>query len=157
MPYIIDGNNLIGASPEMSLEDSEAKEKLTEILNKYQMTRNNNIILIFDGPSETSGSKKELNNKFTVIYCPEAKSASEKIKSQLTNYNNFKDVVLITSDKELKKFGKNKGAKVINAIEFYYELKRFNRINGKKEESQKRIDAELSDNEVDQWMKIFDN
>ena len=30
-------------------------------------------------------------------------------------------------------------------------------IYGKKEENQKRIDAQLSDMEIDHWLKIFDD
>ena len=79
--------------------------------------------------------------------------ASGLVGSNCMNY--FKDVTLVTSDRELKNFAKKKGAKTVNSIEFYFELKRFNRFSGKKEESQKRINTALSDTEVDQWMKIF--
>ncbi len=56
----------------------------------------------------------------------------------------------------MKDIAKKKGAKVINSIEFYYELKRVYRATGRIEMKQKRIDTELSDGEVDQWLKIFD-
>ncbi|MCK5221775.1 MAG: NYN domain-containing protein, partial [Candidatus Aminicenantes bacterium] len=94
--------------------------------------------------------------KIVIKYPPIGDSADDEIKRILNGYTYFRDVVLVTSDRELKDVAKKKGAKVINSIEFYYELKRVYRATGRIEMKQKRIDAELSDGEVDQWMKIFD-
>jgi predicted RNA-binding protein with PIN domain len=157
MPYIIDGDNLIGSCPDISLEDPQGRERLVQVIKNFQENRNNNVTIVFDGTPENGLHREELNAKFCVRYPSNGSSADDEIKHILDGYQQFKDVVLVTSDRDLKTFAKKKGAKTINSIEFYFELRRISRISGIKEESKKRIDASLSDNEVDHWMKIFDS
>lgn len=156
MPYIIDGDNLIGSSPDIVLEDPEARSKLIYIVQKFQENKNSNVTLVFDGEPENGVQREDINTKFCVRYPQYGNSADDEIKNILEGFHYFKDVTLVSSDRELKAFAKKKGAKTINSIEFYFELKRFSRASGKVEESKKRIDAELSDGEIDQWMKIFE-
>jgi len=156
MPYIIDGNNLIGSSPDISLEDSNSRKEIIAIVRKFQKKKNSKIIVVFDGEPDTFSSEENPAGKIIVKYPPIGDSADDEIKRILEGYIYFKDVVLVTSDRELKDVAKKKGVKVINSIEFYYELKRVYRATGRMEMKQKRIDTELSDGEVDQWMKIFD-
>lgn len=156
MPYIIDGDNVIGSSPDISLEDPKARPKLIHIIKKFQENKKNNVIIVFDGEPENGVQREDICEKFCVRYSLAGHSADDEIKRVLDGFNYFKDVIVVTSDRELKTFAKKKGAKVINSIEFFFELKRVSHIHGKKEESKKRIDAELSDSEVEQWMKIFE-
>lgn len=157
MPYIIDGNNLIGSSPDISMEDPESRSKLIYIVRKFHENKKNNITLVFDGVPANGVRKEDICSKFCVLYPPDGSTADEEIKRILNGYHYFKDVTLVTSDRDLKSYAKKKGAKTVNSIEFYFELKRISRHHGKKEEKQKRIEAELSDREVDHWMKIFDD
>jgi len=155
MPYIIDGNNLIGSSPDLSLEEEGARQKVVHIVRKFQQNRNNKVIVVFDGEPDGTAHRQELGPKFLVLYPRYGRSADDEIKRILNSYNDFRDVVLITSDRELKAFARRLGARTVNSIEFYFKLKREYRETGKREETQKRIDTRLSDQEVDQWMKIF--
>jgi predicted RNA-binding protein with PIN domain len=155
MPYIIDGDNLIGSSPDFSLDEPDARLRLRVIVEKFQEAKKSTVTLFFDGAPENGVQRENLGSKFCVRYPANGLSADDEIKQMLEGFNYFRDVVLVTSDRDLKTFAKKKGAKIINSIEFYYELKRLSRISGKEEEFRKRIDAELSDGEVDQWMKIF--
>lgn len=157
MPYIIDGNNLIGSSPDMSLEESGVRQKITHMVRKFQQNRNNKVIVVFDGEPEGTSHRQEMGPKFLVMYPRYGQSADDEIKHILDSYNDFRDVVLITSDRELKSYARKLGARTVNSIEFYFKLKREYRETGKREESQKRIDTRLSDQEVDQWMKIFND
>lgn len=155
MPIIIDGNNLIGASPDLELEDPTARSRLISIVRSYQERKRNKIILVFDGKPEHGLLTQQITEKLTIIYPRMDATADDEIKRVFANYNDYRNVILVSSDRELKKYAKQKGAKTINSIEFFYTLKRFLRQSGKKEETQKRINIELSDGEIDQWMKIF--
>ena len=155
MPIIIDGNNLIGASPDLNLADPDAREKLISIVRSYQERKRNKIILVFDGKPQHGLLTQQITEKLTVIYPRMDATADDEIKRVFDTYNDYRNVLLVSSDRELKKFAKKKGAKTINSIEFFYALKRSFHITGKKEESHKRINMELSDGEIDQWMKIF--
>ena len=139
MPYIIDGNNLIGTSPDIAIEDIDGREKITVLVEKFQNRKNNNVILVFDGEPKNAAYENTINGKFKVLYPRYGMSADDVIKNMLEEYTNFKDVILISSDRELKTFAKKKGAKTINSIEFYYELKRTYKIANKVEKNRKKI------------------
>ncbi|MCP5104766.1 MAG: hypothetical protein GY950_15380 [bacterium] len=156
MPYIIDGNNLVGCAPDISLDDPEARAKILFVVGKFQENKKCNVIVVFDGEPAGGVRREEVSSKFTVLYPKDGNSADDEIRELLDGFNYFKDVVLVSSDRQLKTCARKKGAKTVNSIEFYFELKRFTHIYGKKEETRKRINTELSDSEVDQWLKIFD-
>ena len=155
MPYVIDGNNLVGCAPDISLDDPQAGAKIVTIARNFQENKKCSVIVVFDGRPRNGMRREELSARFTVMYPREGSSADEEIREILSGFNYFKDVVLVTSDRKLKDFAREKGAKTINSIEFYFELKRLSLISGVKEENLKRINTELSDREVDQWLKIF--
>jgi predicted RNA-binding protein with PIN domain len=155
MPYIIDGNNLVGSAPDIPPGDPEARTKILYLVEKFQEGKKNNIIVVFDGEPHTGVRRQELSSRFSVLYPQYGNTADDEIREILDGFTSCKDVVLVSSDRALKTMAREKGARTINSIEFYYELKRFSHIRGKKEASQKRIDAEISDREIDLWMKIF--
>jgi len=157
MPVIIDGNNLIGSSPDIRLSEPGAREKIMHLLENYQNRKKCNLIIVFDGEPDTHTHNNVLKEKLTVIYPFYGNTADDEIKRLLDSYNDFKDVILVSSDSDLKSFAKEKGAKIINSIEFYFELKRIYREHGLKAENLKRINTKLSKTEVDQWLKVFRN
>ena len=140
----------------ISLEDPKARPKLIYIIRKFQENKKNNVTIVFDGMPENGVQREDISEKFCVRYPPAGSSADDEIKRILNGFSYFKDVIVVTSDRELRTYAKKKGAKIINSVEFYFQLKRISRIHGKKEETEKRIDAQLSDTEVEQWMKIFE-
>lgn len=145
----------MGCYPGITPGEPGARSRIREIVEKFQEKRNNNVTIVFDGEPEGGVRLREISPKFTVIYPRDGCTADEEIMELLDGLNYFKDVILVTSDRELKKYAREKGAKTINSIEFYFELKRYSAIHGNQEQKRKRIESELSDQEVDQWMKIF--
>ncbi len=156
MPYIIDGNNVIGSSPDIVLEDANSREKLVNLVRKFQRRKKNKVIVVFDGEPQSISQEENHTEKIVIKFPQMGNSADDEIKKILNGYNYFRDVILVTSDRELKTIAKKKGAKIINSIEFYYELKRTYRASGEIEMRQKRIDTKLSEGEVDHWLKIFE-
>ncbi len=156
MPYIIDGDNVIGSFPDILPEDPKSRPKLIYITRKFQENKKSNVTIVFDGKPENGVQREDISEKFCVLYPPAGSTADDEIKRILNGFSHFKDVIVVTSDRELRTFAKKKGAKIINSIEFYFQLRRILRIHGKKEETEKRIDAQLSGIEVEQWMKIFE-
>lgn len=156
MPYIIDGNNVIGSSPDISLTEDNSRSKLLTLVKKFQWRKKNKVIVVFDGEPENFSHEENPTEKIVIKYPIFGESADDEIKKILDSYNYFKDVILVTSDRELKNIARNKGAKTINSIEFYYELKRSYRASGEIEQKQKRIDTSLSEGEIDHWLKIFE-
>jgi len=155
MPYIIDGNNLIGCAPDFSLSDPEARGKMISLVRKFQESKNTKVTLVFDGEPQGSELHNPINSKLLVIYPRYGLTADDEIKRILENYQHVKETVLVTTDRELKTFAKEKGVRTVNSIEFYYTLKKAFVSQGRKEETLKRVNNRVSQNEVEQWLKIF--
>jgi predicted RNA-binding protein with PIN domain len=137
------------------LDDPSARKKILHLIRKYQETKNSNLIIVFDGGPDSVLTPEPAGPKVSVVFPGFGSSADDEIKKILDGYSDYRSVTLITSDRDLKSFAKDRGAKTVNSIEFYFELKRVYRINGAKEEKLKRIHSKLSEQEVDQWLKIF--
>jgi predicted RNA-binding protein with PIN domain len=90
-----------------------------------------------------------------VVYPRYGLTADDEIKRILDGYQQLKEIILVSTDRELKKYAKEKGARTINSIEFYFTLKKAFLSQGKKEETLKRVNTRVSQNEVEQWLKIF--
>jgi predicted RNA-binding protein with PIN domain len=157
MPYIIDGNNLIGCAPDFSLGDPEARGKMVAIIRKFQESRNTKVTVVFDGEPQGSERHNPINSKLTVVYPRYGLSADDEIKGMLENGQHAKETVLVTTDRELKSFAKEKGVRTVNSIEFYFTLKKAFVSQGRKEETLKRVNTRVSKSEVEQWLKIFHN
>jgi len=157
MPYVIDGNNLIGCAPDFSLGDPEARGKMVSLIRKFQESKNTKVTVVFDGEPQGSERLNPINSKLTVMYPRYGLSADDEIKRILENYQNVRDTILVTTDRELKSFAKDKGARTVNSIEFYFVLKKAFASQGKKEETMKRVNTRVSKNEVEQWLKIFNS
>lgn len=156
MPYIIDGNNLIGSDPDIPLNDLDGRKRIIESVRRFQERKNNKVVLVFDGKPDHGSRLQLISSRFTVIYPRLGESADMEIKKILEGYTYFKDVVLVSSDRELKTFARDKGARTVNAIDFLFELKKSFRAADKEDDKKERINQKLSDSEVDQWLKIFD-
>jgi len=157
MPYIIDGNNLIGCSPDIALNEPDSREKLIALVRKFYESKQTKVTIVFDGSPQSGLFRNTITPKFTIVYPTPGHSADDEIKKILKGYHHSNEVIVVTSDRELKNFAREIGAKTKNSIEFYYELKKACYQQGKQEETQKRIHASLSANEVDNWLKIFGN
>jgi predicted RNA-binding protein with PIN domain len=155
MAYIIDGNNLIGSAPDFSLADPESRGKIVSLIRKFQESKNTKITVVFDGEPQGSELKNPISAKLIVVYPRYGLTADDEIKRILDNYQQLKEVVLVTTDRELKKYAREKGARTINSIEFFFTLKKAFLFQGKKEETLKRVNTRVSQNEVEQWLKIF--
>jgi predicted RNA-binding protein with PIN domain len=156
MPYVIDGNNVIGSSPDLAqTETGSSRQKLIDLVVQFQKHRNNSVVLVFTGVLGDEVVPSSGDNRLSVVFPREGESIEERILDLLREYSNGRDLVLVSSDKKLKDFVREKGGRALNAIEFYFDLKRANRIQDRKDEKEKRIHNELSDHEVNDWMKIF--
>lgn len=145
--YLIDGNNVIGKSSFLKKLQSKAKqssrEKFALIVERYFVKRNAKVSLHFDG--HPKGQIKIAKGK--IIYS-ENLTADEMIKKEIERSKNPKNLVVITSDSNLKDFARKCSCKIISSEEL---LKQFNSSTSNEEES-KRIQELDNPNE---FKKLF--
>jgi predicted RNA-binding protein with PIN domain len=155
MPYLIDGSNLIGHSPHLKLADPQSKRRLVAQLAIFQETKRTKLILVFDGPPDHELVGEKFQRKELSILWPDMdESADTVIKRWVEKQTDLRHFYVVSSDREIKSFAKESGAKAMDCEEFHKllkaTLKEFKETNAMNKE-----DISLSPLEVDQWQKIF--
>ncbi len=154
MPYLIDGNNLIGTLPDLDLNDLESRHELIRRLLAFQKIKKTRILLVFDGPPDSSIPNITSVPLFKIHFPEEGKNADTVIKKLISQETDTRRFFVVSSDRDIKAFAKKNGAVRIDSREFHRELKRAL----KKYKKQRELDKDVSlptPLEVDHWKNIF--
>jgi len=119
--YIIDGNNLIGKIRSLVVlqrKDKQApREKLAHLVERYFSNKKVEVILNFDG----FANQKISVSKIKLVYSDKI-SADEKIKKQIEAERNKRNVVVISSDNNVREFAQVCGCEIISSEDFGKEI-----------------------------------
>lgn len=145
--YIIDGNNLIGKIKllyNLQKKDKQAsREKLAHLVDRYFANKKIEVILNFDG----FANQKINTSKIKLVYSDKI-SADEKIKKQIETETNKRNIIVISSDNNVREFAKVCGCEVILSEDFGKEITKSQNVDD--EESRiKAID------DIDTFKKMF--
>jgi predicted RNA-binding protein with PIN domain len=144
--YIIDGNNLIGNIRSLykiqGKDRNSSREKLTLIIERYFKNKKVKVYLHFDGFENVKLSL----SKGKIIYSDNVK-ADDKIRNQIEKIINRKNLILVSSDNELKNFAKVCRCQLINSGDFEKI------INEKKVENEEKSKIDSISN--DEIKKMF--
>ena len=146
--YIIDGNNLIGKIGDLhklqQKNKQASREKLAFILESYFLGKpNTKTSLHFDG---FPGQSIKIQN-IKIIYSGN-KIADDEIKSQIEHENNPRNLIIISSDLNLKEFARVCGCQWKSCEDFSKEITR----NSPDDEENRKIN-EMNN---DEFKKLFD-
>lgn len=157
MAYLIDGSNFIGYTSPSKLKDPRSKHDLVSKLLIFQRFRRTKIFLIFDGPLDLNlMTEKHQKKSFSVIYPPLGEDADMVIQKIILKQTDLRRFYVVSSDREIKSFVKEKGAKSLSCKEFDKKLKATLKEYRKLLETKKKA-ITLSPLEVNHWLKIFKN
>jgi uncharacterized protein len=150
VPILIDGHNLIGRMPFLSLQDPDDEEKLVRLFKSYRARTGKSIAVVFDPgiASALSGSRRE--GGVEVVFAPRHSSADAIIARRVQKSRNPRDYLVITSDSELANMVTRRGARVESSEDFVSELA------GLGDVEPDRGDVHLSSEEVEAWLSLFE-
>lgn len=155
MFVLIDGHNLIGKMPNISLSDFDDEEKLIYYVRRYQARINQNVIIFFDSGQNYNIGRKQTIGKITVIYAPVDKTADELIVNRLRKAKNPRQFLVVSSDRLIQREAKWAGAKVISSTKFAAQLNSLNTPLVDEGEVDLKADVNLSAEEVNEWLNFF--
>lgn len=156
MPYLIDGNNLLGHIAPFDFRDKGSKYRLVYELLIFQRMKRTKVLLVFDGaPDAKLMDKKFQKKKFSIIYPPLGQNADETIKDIISRQTDLRKFFVVSSDFEVKNFAKAKGARPLSSKEFSRELRKALKENRKAAELSKEV-SPLSRLELNHWLQIFE-
>ncbi len=147
MPFLIDGHNLIGQMPGLSLADPDDEQKLIEQLRAYLVRVNKKGVVIFDKGLPGGGGKWS-NSQLEVRFAPAPKTADDVIKDRLLREKNPRGLVVVSGDRELVDAAQRAGAAVRLPAKFISDMTTTAQAPSAKETG-------LSADEVEAWERAF--
>jgi uncharacterized protein len=150
MPYLIDGHNLIGQTPDLRLSDPDDEQQLIERLRAYLVRVGKKGTVVFD-KGLPGGAGKWSNSVLEVRFAPAPKTADDLIRARLRSDANPRGLIVVTSDHELAVAAQQAGARVIKSSDFARTLQH------KPESDKTSSDKEqgLSADEAAAWEEEF--
>lgn len=155
MAYLIDGNNVLGYTSSCGSKGASSRLQLIRQLAIFQKVKKSRVLLVFDGPPEPNfacGNPKK--NKFAVLSPPPGENADSLIKEFISGKTDVRRLTLVSSDRELRAFAREKGAKTLSSKEFHTQLKKVLGEYRKARELEKKDDP-LSPLTLRLWEEAF--
>ena len=148
MPYLIDGNNLLGVVLHRRRGDPETRSRLVSSLSRFARTKGCRILLFFDGPKEYE--LFPLASDLELFFSQE-READELILETLESSRNWGETLLVSADRELINYARGRKVSVLSPRSFFDQLLRFERgalVDAKPE-------PPLSERDLLQWQRLF--
>ena len=147
MPYLIDGHNLIGQTPGLSLADPDDERQLVEMLRAYLVRTRKKGAVFFDN-GQPGGSGNWSNSVLEVVFVRGPRTADDLIRQRLLSDTNPRGLTVVSGDQAVARAALAAHAQVESAAEFARQL------TSRPASLQKKQDG-LTKEEVLEWEKLF--
>lgn len=154
MPLLLDGHNVIGHSPDLSLSDPDDEMKLIARLKSLVARTGKQVTVVFD-PNPTDslphfGHSKERQGKLEIIYVAPGHKADDVIRDIVSETKDRKGLIVVTSDGAVASFTRQSGVRVQSSSEFIKEMQRV--LHRSTSTDEKPVAGKA---EVDEWADVF--
>ena len=154
MNYIIDGHNLIGKTPGLSLSMPDDEQRLIELLNLFGRGSRHKLEVYFDGaPAGQAGLRS--HGRVRAHFVSASSSADDAIKLRLRRLGkSAANWVVVSSDRSVQAAAHEAHAGVLSAEDFTRHVQAT--IQTRPDEGGDTANQPLSEAEVNEWLKIFE-
>jgi predicted RNA-binding protein with PIN domain len=121
MKIVIDGYNVLKQAMRSKQIDEQIKMNFLKRLDRYAQNKKHEIVVIFDG-GEHGLARKEFQGTVLVFYSGARESADDVIVRRLESLKEH-DVLLVSSDRELRQKAAQYSVDSIAALDFYELLR----------------------------------
>ena len=152
MPLLVDGHNLIGQIPGISLADANDEAKLVMLLRRYATAkRARQVFVVFD--HGVYGHPEQLDGYGVSCYFARSpRDADQELMRRIKKVAHPKEWTVVTSDRQVARVAADRGVQVISSQAFVAQLTT-PALQAAPEE--KPRDVKLSAEEIDEWMALF--
>jgi predicted RNA-binding protein with PIN domain len=153
MNYIIDGHNLIGKIPGLSLSMADDEQRLIELLNRFGEGTHHHLEVYFDGaPSGDAGPRSY--GRVKAHFVPAHLTADTAIRNRLVKLGRSSGSwVVVTSDRAVQGAAREVHAGVLRSEDFAALIE--NSLQARLAQNYEEADLPLSEAEVDEWLAVF--
>jgi hypothetical protein len=156
MHVLIDGHNLIGQIPDISLADPDDEAKLVLLLRRYALAkRGRQVIVVFD--RGVYGHPQTLNGyNVTCYFARSPQDADTQLMRRIQAIQRPGDWLVVSSDREVAWAARERGIRVMSAHEFAAQLRSSGTPNARRPHTEEKPrDVRLSEAEIAEWMRLF--
>jgi len=158
MAYLIDGHNLIGQLPDLSLKDPNDEAKLVQKLIGFAARQQKRIVVVFD--SGLPGGKSRLSTgQVEVIFASARSNADNVMKERIKRALDPGQWVVVSNDREVLSAARERRMAPVTCAEFAPKLQSDQTPLKHKRKAQidagEADDVHISPAEVEAWLKIF--
>ena len=155
MHWLVDGHNLIGQMPNLRLDDPHDEEKLIAHLSRYRAATGHKITVVFDAGGGYRPGKTSKQRGITVQFAPPGKTADQIIINRVRRIKNPQALMVVTSDRAVQTAVGHRQVRVVTSAEFARQLLGGSEKDGDIADTGSQADIQLSAEEVDEWLDLF--
>lgn len=152
MPYLIDGHNLIGKLPNISLREIDDENQLIEILQDFCHQHKKSVEVYFDNAPAGTPRARQFGS-VTAFFVRSGKSADQAIMERLQSLKKeARNWIVVSSDRQVQKAARASQASVMTSETF---IAQFIYPKSKPQPSQEKPDQPLNKSEIEDWLNMF--
>ena len=152
MPYLIDGHNLIGALPDIALDDPNDEAELLIKLKGFVARKRTRCTVVFDH-GLPGGASRMSSRSVTVIFASAQHSnADALLKRRIDNIRDVSGWTVVSSDRAIVDCARRRRLRHMSAQEFVRELQGGGASADPADEDEKPAPSQA---DVDEFMDLF--
>jgi predicted RNA-binding protein with PIN domain len=149
MPYLVDGNNVMAQIVGWHRDKAAARRRLIYALTRFLAVHKVKLKVVFDGVPDDEFPEGLKFKSVHILYARPGSDADSRIKDIVRKSSYKRDLVVVSSDRDLTSYAKNQGAKVISSGQFRTMLE---------EAAKTAVPADkagVGTVDVDEWLDFF--
>lgn len=164
MSYLIDGHNLIGQMPDISLSDPDDEAKLVQKLMGFCARTGKKCVVIFDG-GIPGGFSALSTSPVEVVFAAPRTSADRVMQERIRDARDPGQWIVVSNDREVMAAAEARRMKVMRSAAFAPLLARaalgtkpapLTKKQQKEQDAGSNANPYVSPSEVEQWLAAFE-
>lgn len=152
MPYLIDGHNLIGQLPDISLGEPDDEAKLVQKLIGFVARTGKQCVVVFD-QGLPGGRSRMSTQKIEVVFANTRSNADRVIMDRIVKAKDPGQWTVVSNDNAVLLAGRQRKMKTLKSAEFAPMLVPAPKPKPRDDDSPSNIHVSAA--EVEEWLKIF--
>jgi predicted RNA-binding protein with PIN domain len=149
MPYLVDGNNVMGQRVGWHRDKAGARKRLIQDLARFLAARKAKVTVVFDGSPDTDFPEGSRYKSVRILYARAGSDADSRVKDLIRRSTNKRNLIVVSSDRELAAVAAGQGARVVPSGKFRKMLNEAIAASPDKPAQSDRID-------IDEWLDYFE-
>lgn len=151
MPYLVDGNNVMGQRVGWHKDKVAARRRLLDDLARWAGVERARVLAVFDGAPDEHFPDGASYRGIRVFYAVRGSNADERIKQMVDASRERSTLTVVTSDRALAEYVRRSGVKVVRAGDFRRRID----STEKSEHPPEDVNQNIPGVGTDEWMRYF--